>query len=175
MLKKIFGASVALLGLILLSGCVKDPSPVDSSFHKLDVYKNYNHPEVVENEKTHIASESISKWNPLSKSRKVAMDKAEAYCTKMNRKMIVMKEHVANLPYMINHSPRVELTFVCHDNNKKILQASEKSSPVYYEALKTNIIKEKYKNLLFLKKLLDDGALTQKEFDLEKKKLLQEK
>ncbi len=175
MLKKIFGASIALLGFILLSGCAKDPSPASSSFHKLDVYKTYNHPEVGQNEKIHITSESISRWKPLAKSRKIAMHKAEAFCAKTNTKMILMKEHVANLPFLLNHYPRVELGFVCHDMSEKVVHANKNSTLVHYKAPKTTVIKEKYQNLLFLKKLLDDGTLTQKEFDLEKKKLLQEK
>ncbi|NOX14768.1 MAG: SHOCT domain-containing protein [Epsilonproteobacteria bacterium] len=180
MLKKLFGVSVALLGLILLGGCSNNPSIITNNtpkqqFHQLDVYQDFSHPEVGQNERRHVASESISKWTSVKESRKVAMRKAEAYCAKTNGKMIVMKEHIANLPYLINHYPRVELSFVCHDINEKVAHVSKKSMPVYHEAPKTTVIKEKYKNLVFLKKLLDDGTLTQKEFDSEKKKLLEEK
>jgi len=138
---------------------------------QLDVYEEFDHPEVGQNENIHIASESLSKWTTLAESRKIVTHKADAFCAKRDRKMIVMKEHVANLPYLINHNPRIEISFVCHDMNAEVIHISKQN----HEIQKISVIKEKYKNLVFLKKLLDDGTLNQKEFDLEKKKLLEEK
>jgi hypothetical protein len=117
------------------------------------------------------------------------MNSAKEFCKKKNAKMILTSEHITKLPYMINHYPNITITFVCQDQNHKKHIATKKVQTRMVENIQTiqrpvdslndiaNIkgMKSKYKNLILVKKLLDNGILTQQEFNEEKRKILLEK
>lgn len=70
---------------------------------------------------------------------------------------MVLGEKISEPPYILGNFPRIEIVFALVDNDQPSNSAQ---------------IRSKYDELEKLKKLLDDGVLTQEEFDLEKAKIL---
>ena len=71
--------------------------------------------------------------------------------------MQALRERTSTPPHILGNFPRIEIIFVCTAN-----MASTKATngPNKYQQLKT------------LKTLLDDGAITTEEYNIEKSKLL---
>ncbi|MDA1076264.1 MAG: SHOCT domain-containing protein [Proteobacteria bacterium] len=74
--------------------------------------------------------------------------------------MLTVAEHTAAPPYILGNFPRIEIIFVCTD--REIAQVATQQSS------------SKYEQIAEIKELLDNGALTQSEFDDEKMKILSE-
>ena len=72
--------------------------------------------------------------------------------------MVVLGEQISQPPYILGNFPRIEIVFAVVDSNERQTQ-----STTWHD---------KYAEIERLKKLLDQGALTQEEFDREKAKLL---
>ena len=163
-------AAIAALASFLVSGC-SQTSPTSqksaslSSSQSLEEYREFPNPNVNDNEKRYKARESLSEFTPIAESKKVVMDRANAFCSKSGKKMIVTAEHIIKPPYMINHYPNITITYVCQDlNNRK--------PPVVKKAEDIKTTNNKYNDLIMIKKLLDEGILTQQEFKEEKRKIL---
>jgi hypothetical protein len=73
--------------------------------------------------------------------------------------MVKVSEFTAKPPYILGNFPRIEINFVC----------AEEQNPS--DNIKT---KNKYEKLSQLKVLLDNGAFSKEEFKIEKKKILSE-
>ncbi len=69
----------------------------------------------------------------------------------------MLGEKTSSPPYILGNFPRIELIFALSDKD----QTAEPKP-----------LSSKYDDLKKLKKLLDDGAITQAEFEAEKRKLL---
>ena len=82
---------------------------------------------------------------------------ANNFCARKGKAMHGVSETASKPPHILGNFPRVELVFQCIDRQ------STKPSPTDTD---------KYGKISALKKLLDSGALTQKEFETEKAKLL---
>jgi len=177
MFKKI-SIFIALMLPFVIAGCSNAPSPnntVDTShFEQLEENKDFHPVNVGENEKQYTSRVAVSAFGHISDSEKIAMQRANAFCNKSNKKMIPVKEHIVKPPYMINHYPSVTLTFVCQSNKIKKEKAT-KSIEFQEKTESSKELRSKYNDLIMLKKLLDSKILTQQEFEKEKKKILDRK
>jgi hypothetical protein len=71
----------------------------------------------------------------------------------------VLGEQISEPPYILGNYPRIEIIFALIDKPTDTHPAPQR---------------DKYADLERLKNLLDDGALTQEEYDNEKAKILNE-
>jgi hypothetical protein len=85
-----------------------------------------------------------------------AEQRANEFCSRKGKAMESLSETSATPPYVLGNFPRVEIVFDCI------------ASP----GAQMNGDDPKYTKLVNLKKLLDGGVITQKEFDREKAKIL---
>jgi Short C-terminal domain len=93
----------------------------------------------------------------LQSVRSEVEERASAHCDRSGKVMHGITERDATPPYMLGNFPRVELVFECVDGPRGAAAVTET---------------DKYGKLAHLKALLDNGTLTQKEFDEEKAKIL---
>ena len=98
----------------------------------------------------------------LSSVRSSVEEAATAHCDRKGKSMHGLVETAAKPPFILGNFPRVELQFEC----------IPKAGAVATTAVRTA---GKYERLAALKKLLDDGTLTQQEFESEKAKVLSER
>ncbi len=97
-------------------------------------------------------------FTSLSAVRNSAEARADKFCTKQNKIRTTVSERHSNPPHILGNWPRIELLFVCDEKQNNLLQ---KSVP-------------KYSKLEKIKKLLDNGTLSEEEFEIEKAKILKE-
>ena len=83
---------------------------------------------------------------------------ASQHCARRGQVVRPVQETASTPPHVLGNFPRVEWLFECADPRKAETQVGPDT--------------DKFAKLEKLKKLLDDGALTRQEFDVEKSKLL---
>ena len=88
--------------------------------------------------------------------------RATDYCARSGARMRTLSERTSTPPHILGNFPRVEIVFEC-------------AAVALGSATTDSGNERKYQKLAELKALLDDGALTQSEFDREKEKILSEK
>ena len=88
--------------------------------------------------------------------RQTAEQRAEDFASRQGKSIVILGERTSDAPYILGNFPRIEIVFA-------LLPEEASSEPV----------RDKYADIERLKKLLDDGALTQKEYDREKTKILE--
>jgi len=91
--------------------------------------------------------------------RQSAEQRAEDFASRQGKAFVVLGEQISNPPYILGNFPRIEIVFALIDKTTVESPAHER---------------DRYSELEKLKKLLDDGALTQEEYDTEKAKILGE-
>ncbi|MDP2028178.1 MAG: SHOCT domain-containing protein [Thiobacillus sp.] len=91
--------------------------------------------------------------------RNSALERAEAFCAQSGASPYLIQETTSTPPHILGNWPRIEIIFSCVKNAK----ASPPAAP-----------QDKYDRLSKLKALLDTGAITQQEYEAEKKKVLSE-
>lgn len=94
----------------------------------------------------------------LSSVRETVEEMAAKHCARQGRTSRPIQETMSKPPYILGNFPRVEWLFECTDSPR----SNSSNSPVV----------DKLGQIERLKKLLDNGALTQQEYDHEKTKLL---
>lgn len=111
--------------------------------------------ETTNEEKYRIFHQASTGFSGTSGIRKTAETRAKKFCQNLgkNKVMLKLSEHTAKPPYILGNFPRIEIIFACVDKQQ------------------TNNL-NKYEQLAKIKSLLDNGVLTQKEFEIEKKKIL---
>lgn len=90
--------------------------------------------------------------------RESAMQRAEQFARSQGKSIVVLGERISQPPYILGNFPRIEIVF-----------AVDNSGPSQGGA---NPSQDKYTQIERIKKLLDQGAITQQEFDQEKAKIL---
>lgn len=83
--------------------------------------------------------------------------RATTFCSRKNQVMQVVEEHTSKPPHILGNFPRIEIIFTCVDKPEIAGSSGEAN---------------KYTQLRELKSLLDDGVITQKEFEKEKEAIL---
>jgi hypothetical protein len=94
----------------------------------------------------------------LASVRRKLEQRADKHCERRGKAVHALEETTANPPFILGNFPRVEWVFECIDYSS--VQASAPASG------------DKYERLERLKSLLDNGTITQQEFDSEKSKIL---
>ena len=92
--------------------------------------------------------------------RRSAAQRANQFCKNIdkNTQMVTISEHTAAPPYILGNFPRIEIIFVCTE--EPVISREQTSRP------------DKYDKLAKIKKLQDNGVLTEEEFEKEKKIIL---
>lgn len=181
---------VIISSILILGGCSAIPPAEkesrDESGFKEGKYEQkdfFSAEDKIEGERRKVVKQALTGYGDISELRRYAIKKAEDICYKAGRdkKMLAISERTSVPPYIWDNFPRIEITFVCIDDRSQlsVSPVSLESSP---SATDGNILQEtdnqtpqvidKYDRLFKIKKLLDDGALTQQEFESEKRKIL---
>lgn len=90
--------------------------------------------------------------------------RATVFCTQKGKEFRLRKESISVPPHILGNFPRAELTFECVDKAATSRRSTEGTTAASDS--------ERYANLAKLKKLLDDGVVTQEEYLREKGKIL---
>jgi len=95
----------------------------------------------------------------LCRNRQAVEQPAEGFASRQGKAFVVLGEQISQPPSIMGNFPRIEIIFALIEK-----PTDTGSAPG----------RDKYDELERLKKLLDDGALTQDEFEREKAKILNE-
>lgn len=95
-------------------------------------------------------------FTPISDVRSEAEARADTFCKNKSKARVTVSERHSNPPHILGNWPRIELLFFCDDKANNYDNRSI----------------SKYDDLHKLKKLFDDGLITQEEYNEEKKKIL---
>ena len=93
---------------------------------------------------------------PMSAEREGEEERARKFCNDKGKDLELLASEQSNPPYIVGNFPRIEFIFMCID--KKVPSSTAAS---------------RLNHLSDLKKMLDNGTLTQQEFDSEKKKIIE--
>jgi hypothetical protein len=118
------------------------PDLISNNYPEKDIYRIYHR--------------GATSFVTIQSIRNAAMQRAENFARQQNKSIIVLGEKISQPPYILGNFPRIEIVFVLVDK----------------EPDKSQSQLDKYSEIEKLKKLLDQGALTQEEFDREKAKIL---
>lgn len=156
----ILGAALVLAGCATASPI----TPVETSESAFEgaVYDGESvtvHPPTPGETQYRIFHQASTGFTPISAVRSSAEQRMTEFCRREGKVPRVVQETSAKPPYILGNWPRVELEFQC-------LAASPSESGPGQTS--------KYSRLTELKRLLDDGVLTQEEFEQEKQKILSE-
>ena len=84
--------------------------------------------------------------------------RGKEFCDRKGKAMKSLQETASNPPHILGNFPRVEIVFECIERPSLVAPA--------------DVGETKYTKLGSIKKLLDNGVLTQAEFEIEKAKIL---
>lgn len=159
-------AAALLISVGLLSGCA-----VSSTIEKADTGKSefegaifggktsqINAP-IPGAEKHRIFHQGSTGFISVETIRNSALKRADAFCAQSDKRPHLIQETTSTPPHILGNWPRIEIVFSC------IKTAKAESAPAP---------QDKYDRLSKLKALLDSGAITQKEYEAEKQKVLSE-
>ena len=121
------------------------PELISHNFPDKDIYRIY-----------HRASTGFVSIQSI---RQAAEQRAQDFASRQGKGFVVLGEQISEPPYILGNFPRVEIVFALIDN-----PTQDRPAPM----------RDKYSELAKLKMLLDDGTLTQEEFEREKAKILKE-
>jgi len=93
--------------------------------------------------------------------REEALERATSFCALEAGRVYLIEETTSTPPFILGNWPRIEIVFGC--KNKKDAAQSPTSQS------------DRYDQLAKLKTLLDSGAMTEEEYQVEKAKLLSNK
>ncbi len=167
-MNKILILIALLVGCMVLNGCsvtgdilpaATSESEFKNAFYGGKELRINDNPEGYE--AFRVFHQGSSSFTPQSAVRRSAMSRAREFCEQKKGTLRVLTEHRAIGPKIGGNFPRVELTFVCvpHESNS---------------AKETHSKGDRYEQLERIGKLRDSGVLTQKEFEMEKKRILEQ-
>jgi hypothetical protein len=108
-------------------------------------------------EKYRVFIQGATGFVSMTSVREDAERRATEFCQRKGSEMESVKETTANPPFILGNFPRIEIVFDCIPQSTAT--TSTNGDP-------------KYSKLVTLKKLLDEGVISQVEFDKEKAKVL---
>ena len=161
MLLRTLSSVLPLALLLLISGCATS-SPIKrygesrSAFGRGPELMAHNVPP---KDIYRIYHKASTGFVSLEAIRESAEARAEEFCVRQGKGMLVLGEKASQPPYILGNFPRIEIVFAAVDKPK---QSSGTGA--------TGV--NSYEKLTTLKRLLDEGALTEDEFEREKRKVL---
>lgn len=162
-MKKSILLIATLIISILFSGCSVKSEIVkvsESKSHFEDaVYEGqdfYVSDKTTDAEQYRVFHQASSGFSGTGGIRSSAENRAKNFCKELdkNKEMLKLSEHTAKPPYIFGNFPRIEIIFACVEKENIATTTS------------------KYNELSKIKALLENGTLTQVEFEVEKKKIL---
>jgi hypothetical protein len=118
------------------------PELIQNSYAPKDIYRIYHR--------------AATGFVSIQSIRQAAEQRAGEFAKRQGKSFVVLGERISQPPYILGNFPRIEIVFALIDKDPS----------------KEIRIDDKYADLERLKKLLDSGALTQEEFQVEKAKIL---
>ena len=150
--------------LLVLVGCayaspIKPAASSESPFW----WFGWGKPEMVVSvvppgEQFRISHRGSTGFTSVASVRKSAEARATDFWEKKGGVMTAISEQTSSGPQILGNFPRIEIIFVCIDKSAAATPGTAREDP--------------YDKIMRLKKLLDAGAISQEEFDREKRKLL---
>ncbi len=163
MKKILLGLSI----LVLFSGCSKMSKieKVSESKSKFEgsVYQGkvtYKSNRKITGEQYRVFHQASTGFVSIESIRQSAESRANRFCrdSGINKKMFTISERTSPRTMLPGNFPRIEIVFTCVDKKSNSNNSSQKNA--------------KYSELSTIKELLDNGILTQQEFNKEKRKIL---
>jgi len=157
---------IVTINLLFIFGCTKTSviQPVatsESGFDSALIYKGKS-VKIADTspggEEFRVFEQGATGFVPVSALQSDTTQRAIVFCEGKGQTMKPLRETTSQPPHMLGNVPRTELIFECID--KPVFKSSDSNDDI------------KYTKLVNLKKLLDSGIITQKEFDQEKAKIL---
>jgi hypothetical protein len=148
-----------LLAIMCLSGCATS-SPIQRYADSKSSFSTP--PELFTNEYPakdvyRIYHRAATGFVSIQSIRQAAEQRAEEFARRQGRSIITLGEQISHPPYILGNFPRIEIVFA-------LIDQADAAAP--------NRARDRYAELAKLKKLLDDGTITQDEFQREKGKIL---
>lgn len=161
---KIIYAGFLLVFISLLSGCatasfIESAQTKESPFDKALIYKGARtqvNPPLKGEEQYRIFHRGATGFTPRAAVRRSAMSRVNEFCEQKGKVPYIIEEARSRGLHVLGNWPRAEFVFSCVDSPQK----------------KKREITDRYEALRQLKKLLDDNAITQEEYEHEKRNLL---
>lgn len=151
--------------VLLLCGCAVSASITDgaseSPFDKALIYdgeRKQVQPAIPGAVTQRIFHQGATGFTPVSAVRSSAMGRVVEFCKFKGQEPYLVEETTSKPPHILGNWPRIEIVFSCVD-----------ATSIKNEALGGS---DKYDQLKKLKSLLDAGAISQEEYEQEKRKLL---
>lgn len=123
-----------------------------------------------------VSRQAASGFSGAGTLKAEAFAEAKAFCDQKNMRLQVVNTREAQPPYIAGNFPKAEVQFMCLSENDPELERPKlrKDAGVSLQQKQdiTPPKKDLYTELKKLKELLDEGVITQEEFDIKKKELL---
>jgi hypothetical protein len=154
--------SITLVFLLMLLGGCATSSPItrysesESAFNPGPEVMHHAYPD---GDIYRIYHRAASGFVSIQSIRQAAEKRGLEFCQRQGRSMVVLGEKISQPPYILGNFPRIEIVFAAVEKAHEPQGHAADGDP--------------YEKLTRLKKLLDDGALTQEEFNREKAKVLE--
>ena len=131
-------------------------SPISSSGHdsRHHYWPSHNYPS---DDIYRIYHRAATGFVSIQSIRQAAEQRASNFASNQGKGFVVLGEQISEPPYILGNFPRIEIVFA-------LVEKESEQYPVRS--------RDRYTDLERLKRLLDDGALTQEEYDSEKAKIL---
>ena len=152
---------VFTIGACAVSSTIEEGNNSKSQFDKALVYNGERkqiQPPLPGIDTHRIFHQGSTGFTPVSALRNSAMDRAVEFCKLKGQKPYLIEETTSKPPHILGNWPRIEIVFSCVAVESKQGGGTDNQ--------------DKYDRLRKLKLLLDDGAVSQEEYEREKQKLL---
>jgi hypothetical protein len=151
-----------LLISVALSGCAENSAVIRANDHKsyfddavFTGEANVLDKDTTGSEQYRVYQQAATGFISVETCREEVEQKAFRYCENMGKSLKILEERKSVPPHILGNFPRAELLFVCLPKPNT-----------------TSFEDQLYTKLSNLKKLLDNGTITQAEFDQQKSILL---
>jgi hypothetical protein len=152
-----------IIFLLLIAGC-STASPIQSASSSKSAFDDavFDGETVIVNKPTpgheefRVFHQAATGFVSVQSVRQSAEKRVKEFCDQKNRRVNVLRETTSKPPHILGNFPRIEIVFECIEVAQSSLPPSN----------------DKFSELRNLKEMLDEGILTQEEFDAEKAKVL---
>lgn len=158
--KSILVLSIAVA--VLLSGCATS-SPIERYSESESNFRNP--PDLISHDFPdqniyRIYHRASTGYVSIQSIRQAAEARAAQFAERQGKSFIVLGERISQPPYILGNFPRIEIVFALID---KDFSSTERSA-----------LSDRYEELRKAKALMDDGIITEEEFEREKDRILAE-
>lgn len=160
---------IMIAGVIILSGCGSS-APIqrvgNSQSHFGAASKGLTtimHTDTSGATQYRVFSQGNSGLVPISAERRDGMQRASEFCEQVNKVARPLSEQMSTPPYTYGNLPRVEITFICVKRDASAVSPSASHAETHGDV---------YIRTTELQRLLEEGVITQRDFDTEMAKIL---